>query len=213
VTDNNRPQGFHNPVIVLATLLALSVIALIAAAVFGIDKGVLRNMASPEYARGLITFLFAVVTIGSALVLIVSGLIGSNDEVSDKQFQRGKEVLSLLLGVFGTIVGYYFGSIHTAGSATVSLRVSGLEVVPAVAPAGSPVTAKALLAGGTPPYRYTLHFEAGERKPITQVTENGVIAEQIAVPQSQSGKLRLLLTAEDALGREIEATATVQVVP
>jgi hypothetical protein len=213
VTDNNPNRGFRNPVVVLAVLLTASIIALIAAAVFGIDKGVLRNMASPEYARGLITFLFAVVTIGSALVLIVSGLIGSNDEVSDKQFQRGKEVLSLLLGVFGTIVGYYFGSIHTAGSSTAALRVSGLEVVPPVTQAGSNVTAKALLAGGTPPYRYTLQFEANERKPVAQVTENGVIAEQIAVPPSQTGKLRLLLTAEDALGRGIEATATVQVIP
>ena len=53
-------------------LLVGSVIALIAAAVLGLDRGVLQNMANPEYARGLITFLFAVVTIGSALLLIVA---------------------------------------------------------------------------------------------------------------------------------------------
>jgi hypothetical protein len=73
VTDNHPTRGLHNLVVLLAILLTASVTALITAAVFGIDKGVLRKMASPEYARGLITFLFARVTIGSALVLIVSG--------------------------------------------------------------------------------------------------------------------------------------------
>jgi len=58
--------------VVIAMLLVGSVIALIAAAVLGLDRGVLQNMANPEYARGLITFLFAVVTIGSALLLIVA---------------------------------------------------------------------------------------------------------------------------------------------
>lgn len=171
-------------------------------------------MASPEYARGLITFLFAVVTIGSALVLIVSGLISENNEINDKQFQRGKEVLSLLLGVFGTIVGYYFGSIHSAGASVAGLRVSGLDVIPRTAPVGGEITAKALVAGGTPPYRYTLSFVDSNLKPIVQVAENGVIAEQISVPKPQAGKpLRILLTVQDALGREAEVTAIIQVAP
>jgi hypothetical protein len=195
-------------------LLVASVVALIAAAVFGIDKGVLLNMASSQYARGLITFLFAVVTIGSALVLIVSGLISDSKEISDKQFQRGKEVLSLLLGVFGTIVGYYFGSIHSTESSIVTLRVSGIEIIPNVARPGGSVTAKALAAGGTPPYRYTISFDESNLKSRSQVTENGVIAEQLTIPEFQPGtRPRITLTVEDALGRKAEATTTVQIAP
>ena len=59
-------------------------------------------MADPEIARGLITLLFAIVTIGTALVLVVSALISLDDSTSEKQFQHGKEMFSLLLGVFGT---------------------------------------------------------------------------------------------------------------
>ena len=195
-------------------LLVASVIGLIGAAVFGIDKGVLRDMASPEYARGLITFLFAVVTIGSSLVLIVSGLIGESGEISDKQFQRGKEVLSLLLGVFGTIVGYYFGSIHSTGTFTTTLHVSGIDVVPGVLLPGGSVTIKALAAGGTSPYRYSIVFEESNAKPTLQVSENGVIAEQLTVPELQPGRsLHILLTVEDALGRKAETAKTVQIVP
>jgi hypothetical protein len=194
-------------------LLVTSVIALIAAAVFGIDKGVLLAMANPEYARGLITFLFALVTIGSALVLIVSGLIGEGGEISDKQFQRGKEVLSLLLGVFGTILGYYFGSIHSSVSTT-TLRISGVEAVPHTSPPEGSVTAKALAAGGTPPYRYTISFTESDRKSDLLVTENGVIVEQLRVPDLPPGKsAHIRLAVEDALGREAETSTTVEIIP
>ena len=77
---------------------------------FGWDKGVLQSMSRTDYARGLITYLFAVVTIGTAVVLVVSALTTSADDQHEKRFQRGKEILSLLLGVFGTIVGFYFGA-------------------------------------------------------------------------------------------------------
>jgi hypothetical protein len=107
-------------------------------------------MADREYARGLITFLFAVVTIGTALVLIVSALIGSEDSISEKQFQHGKEVFSLLLGVFGTIVGFYFGS-TIPSTASAPLRVSALEVLPNTAVPGSVITTRPLVAGGVPP--------------------------------------------------------------
>ena len=154
----NDNSSFRNPIAVLALLLVVSVIALIGSAVFGIDRGVLKSMADRQYARGLITFLFALVTIGTALVLIVSALIGRGDEFHQKQFQQGKEVLSLLLGVFGTIIGYYFGS-TSQSTATPSLRVSPLQVVPEPASLAGFVTVRALVAGGISPYRYSLFID------------------------------------------------------
>jgi hypothetical protein len=85
-----------------------------------------------EYARGFITVLFGVGTIGIALILILSAVF-LTDERAKERFDRGKEILSLLLGIFGTIVGFYYG----AGTATVRNVNNGSEqrVLPSAPPA------------------------------------------------------------------------------
>ena len=76
-----------------------------------LDKDMLDRLARPEQARGLITFLFAVATVGIALVIVLAVFLstGAKDEVSER-FAMGKDVLAVLMGVFGTILGFYFGS-------------------------------------------------------------------------------------------------------
>src|SRR3954453_7107089 len=66
-----------------------------------LDKEMLDRLARPEQARGLITFLFAVSTVGIALgiVLAVVFRIRGKEEVTQR-FQMGKDVLALLMGVF-----------------------------------------------------------------------------------------------------------------
>ena len=107
-----------HPIPLTVMLILLGVTLLIAASVLGLDNGqVLPSMASHQFARGLITYLFAVTTIGTSVVLVMGALM---KEIDEQAFQRGKEVLGLLLGVFGTIVGFYFGS--ETGSCTVRAR-------------------------------------------------------------------------------------------
>src|SRR5262245_18714593 len=106
-------RAFLNPVVFLAVVIIISIIALIGSAVVGLDRGnVLLSMGRADFARGLITYLFAIVTICIAVALLLSAVVGATEEgdATEKRFQRGKEILSLLLGVFGTIVGFYFGS-------------------------------------------------------------------------------------------------------
>ena len=69
------------------------------------------ELASIEQARGLITFLFAVATVGIALVIVLAVFLstGSKEEIGER-FQMGKDILAVLIGVFGTIIGFYFGS-------------------------------------------------------------------------------------------------------
>src|SRR5262245_23989488 len=98
-----------NPVVLIALLILAGTFVLILCAILGIDSGVLARMADATFARGLITYLFTVVTVGTSVVLIVYSLT-TTPPAEDRQFDRGKDVLSLLLGVFGTIVGFYFGS-------------------------------------------------------------------------------------------------------
>ncbi len=60
-------------------------------------------------ARGLITTLFAIMTVTLALILILSVLFSSSPDY-EKRFVLGKEVLTIFIGILGTIVGFYFGS-------------------------------------------------------------------------------------------------------
>ena len=71
----------------------------------------LEQLSRPDVARGLITLLFAMGTIWIAIQL--AGRVASN-ALTDRQYARGKDVLTILVGLFGTIIGYYFGSAHTA---------------------------------------------------------------------------------------------------
>jgi hypothetical protein len=75
------------------------------------DVGFLNTIANVEAARGLITFLFAIVTVGIAVVVVLAVLLSNatNEELAER-YQRGKDVLTILIGVFGAILGFYFGS-------------------------------------------------------------------------------------------------------
>ena len=211
--EENRPVNlFRNPIVILTMLLVLSVVALIGAAVIGVDKGVLINMSTPEYARGLITYLFAVVTIGTAVVLVLSALIGTADEAHDKQFQRGKEVLSLLLGVFGTIVGFYFGSAHSAGAG--SLQVSRIDMSPLSVVVGDTVTVRAFVVGGTAPYKFGVYQGDAKIDPAETLLESGVIVKQVAIRQPQNGEQPVMhLIVEDASGKKGEQEARFEIRP
>ncbi len=156
----NAFANLLNPVPFIALVILLGVMFLLAMAIFGWDRGkVLLTMAQPEFARGLITYLFTIVTIGTAVVLIISGLTGGSKE----QFDRGKEILGLLLGVFGTMVGFYFGSEASHVRLRLSLTpplLSATEIV-----TGERLTVTAMVQGGAPPYR--LGISTGENPPGT----------------------------------------------
>jgi hypothetical protein len=78
---------------------------------FALNDQMLAQLAQVERARGLITFLFAVATVGIALIIVLAIFLstGTAEEVKER-FQMGKDILAVLIGVFGTIIGFYFGS-------------------------------------------------------------------------------------------------------
>lgn len=214
---SEEQPGFRsllNPVALLAVILVLSVIALIGAAVLGIDRGVLSNMSRSEFARGLITYLFAVVTIGTAVVLVLSALLGAEGEIYEKRFQRGKEILALLLGVFGTIVGFYFGSAVGPRAETIALQLSTLDVNPRVAAAGSNVTVRAVVSGGTLPYRFGVGLGGDTFEPKETVAEGGWIVKEMPVRQFRPQEAQVIrVIVQDANGHRVEGIAPFTVGP
>ena len=210
---NEWLKPYSNPVVMLAVLIIVSVIALIGASVLGLDKGVLPGMAKADFARGLITYLFAVVTIGIAVALVLSALAGPEPtDANDGRFQRGKEVLSLLLGVFGTIVGFYFGSEAARGSRPESLvlQVSPIDITPQPANASDAVTVRAVIRGGVSPYKFGVGQGSGNIELTDIAGESGWIVKQLQLGQ---GGAFVRVIVQDAGGSRAEQAAPLRVNP
>ena len=214
--DVNGLRTFLNPIVAIATMILISIFVLIGAAIIGFDKGVLLSMSKVEFARGLITYLFAVVTIGTAVVLVVSALTSTESPAHEKRFERGKEVLSLLLGVFGTIVGFYFGSEVTqkAGATAASLQLAPIHLNVQTATAASQLTFQTFVSGGKPPYRYGVGFGTDAVEVSDKVESNGWIQKTVSLPNVTSEQaVTIHVVVTDAEGLKAEQNAPIAVTP
>jgi len=169
------------------TLLSIILILLLAIALF--DKQLLGMLGDVAIARGLITFLFAVGTIGIA-VLMVSALFLADKSELKERFEPGKEVLTALIAILGTVVGFYFGSANLTPSA-------GLQPIavskPIVLSTQAGFDLAAFITGGKPPYSYSIKFKSAEKdvgdilEDISEEANNGLISEAIILPTGATG--------------------------
>jgi hypothetical protein len=92
--------------------LALFGLIVASAIVFGlfINPSFLNLMAATDKARGLITFLFAFATIAIIILIAIATFWMSKDDV-EIRFSKAKDLLTIIIGVLGTILGFYFGQI------------------------------------------------------------------------------------------------------
>ncbi|HEX4606465.1 MAG TPA: hypothetical protein VH724_20875 [Candidatus Angelobacter sp.] len=189
--------------------MLLAIVLLIGATTLGLDKGlVLTKMGQVEFARGLITYLFAVVTIGTAVVLVVSALTSDESPANERRFERGKEILSLLLGVFGTIVGFYFGSEVAAKAqpGETIVNVAPLRLSTGSAASGAEFTLTTYISGGKTPYKYGVGFDKDQIKADTPVDPTGWITKTLTAPKVTADRAALVrVVVEDADGHSTEA--------
>ena len=161
------------------------------------QNDLLNRISDVEYARGLITYLFVVGTIIIALLLTLAALLGNED--SKDSFTRGKEVLTALIGILGTILGFYFASEKGA-------HAGKLELSPvAVLRKEDNKTAAFVLkvAGGKAPYQYSVDTSnAGIAAIPARSSSNGSIKDLLVGSQGkdlpEKGKLSVTLTVVDA---------------
>src|SRR5207249_1029431 len=90
--------------------MAFLVLGLLVAGI--LTGGLLQFLSSIPGARGLITFLIAIGTIAIAVILTLASVImeASDTDALKERLSKGKEILTVLVGVLGTIVGFYFAS-------------------------------------------------------------------------------------------------------
>jgi hypothetical protein len=167
-------------------------VLILAAIIWGVSGqgGFLDSLSDRAVARGLITFLITFTTVGIAIMLAVSTIFSSSGDDEDKRFDKGKQVLSVLIGLLGTIVGFYFGS-STDIKATPT--TSGAQIL-AIAPAnvsksqpkkGEKFTISSFVSGGKAPYAYSITFDPPLLPAIKDAkSPDGVIREEVAVPDT-----------------------------
>jgi hypothetical protein len=127
-----------------SALLAAGLIVAIIVASALFYTNLIEKLASPGSARGLITFLFSFITIAVILIVIIALLWMDKDEDLENRFTKAKDIIAILVGILGTIVGFYFGSnaSPSVGSSAGQTALSPPNV--ATAPrAGIPFTAGA----------------------------------------------------------------------
>jgi hypothetical protein len=209
----------HAAGIAIASVTSVLLVVLLLATLFTLITTELSETGS---ARGLITFLFAVGTIGIAIIVVLDNLIS---EASDREerFNRGKDILTILIGILGTIIGFYFGSEPGSETqATAPIQAVTLELPSDQLQANSPVTVGSLITGGTPPYTYSISFVAengtttgGEASQVTNTSSaDGLIFETLTSPSvTQATPLKIRLDATESSGQTVRTERDVTVTP
>lgn len=171
------------------------------------DGKFLNSLRETDVSRGLITFVVAVATVSIALVLAVYAMASNEQAPALKErFSYAKDVLATLVGILGTILGFYFGTTANTQSDGVQVaepQVRGMQVV-------------AHISGGTPPYRYTLLLPGVEQsKAQSKVSKDGWIFEQLpaGLKKDDSISIDASDSKDKKASRTAKLTADIQVAP
>ncbi len=113
--DFGKAAGFWSRLtgnlgIVVLAIAALMVMIGLLAGLLLPSLGFRNDMANHAVARGVITFLFAFGTISIALLIAAASYWVRDGEELKARFGYAKDILMVLIGILGTIIGFYFGT-------------------------------------------------------------------------------------------------------
>jgi len=170
-------------------VIAVLILGVILLGLYQKGGAFLSNLSDMAVARGLITFLITFTTVGIAIILAVSTIFSSSGDDEDKRFDKGKQVLGLLIGLLGTIVGFYFGS-----AKEITTPPTAKAQVLAIAPAnvsnlqpkkGEKFAISSFVSGGKAPYVYSITFDSPLLSAVKDAQSGeGVIRQEFAVPDT-----------------------------
>lgn len=111
-----------------------------------------QTVANADFARGLITVVIILAFVILGIILILSALFGTLGDTteSDARFRRAREVYTSVVGIVGTIVGFYFGSVSTTEALQVVKKVEGKNII-------------VKITGGSKPYNLTVTSKSDKK--------------------------------------------------
>jgi hypothetical protein len=160
------------------------------------------TLSDQSTARGLITFLITATSAALFIILAISTVVASDAVDADKRFDRSKQILTMLVGILGTIIGFYFGTATSASSAPI--KIIDLRVDPQEAKKGQTFTISGTISGGKAPYTYSIIFDPKVNVPaIADKPTPGKFTESIAVPGDlvKDQDVEYNVTVKDADGK------------
>ena len=179
---------------VLGAIGVIIVYYLFSGLLSGNTGNLLYSLSQPDVARGVITFLIAAATVSLAVLLVMAAIMTSGSAQLDQRFALGKEVLTVLVGVLGTIVGFYYGS---AKDNVNPLKLSPVAVSESAPQVGHTFTLDALIIGGMPPYTYSIKFNPpGAVQDVSDQASTGPIHHEFTVLDSATPDKPVTFTIE-----------------
>src|SRR5262245_28716465 len=116
-----------------------------------------------------------------------------------------KEILTILVGILGTIVGFYFGL--SSDRQEQSLQFSPVILTDQTPQLSGKTTIITLLTGGTPPYTYSIIFDGDILPAITDMTSSdGSINQDVPIPSTAPNPqaatvVKFRIEAKDSRGK------------
>jgi hypothetical protein len=180
-----------NPTIIISAV-ALAATAALGFGLYQSGGRFLESLQHTEIARGLITFLIAMATVSIAIIVSLYAVLSADSTLVKERFPLAKEVLTLLIGILGTILGFYFGSADKAGA---TLDIGDIQVAQ-----GQLYTR---VSGGMRPYRYSMTSSDSDFPAVPHgVSEDGWIIQPLAALP----KLSSTITIEVTDGKDLRVT-------
>jgi hypothetical protein len=200
--------------------LALAGVLIAAVLIYGVffHGDFLSIMAKADQARGLITFLFSISTIAIFLLIAIATFWIDKDQV-EIRFSKAKDLLTVMIGIFGTILGFYYGSDaneQSQGAGAGNPAPSSLLVDP-----GGQAAAATWTVGGLPPGKYVLYvldstgmLSVDSLGVNNRAADEGAVAEMVAIPAgpTKPASLNFTLVVRDANGTSHAQAADLPVV-
>jgi len=161
-------------------LLGCIALVLIGILFYGLYKLInMREMVPPnDYNRNLITFLVAFGTILIGVMAATTAMFIREKE----RFAGVKDVFTVLVGILGTIIGFYFGQTtddKTSGSGQVI--VSEAQFNPSTLASNANANVSFALSGGKQPYHYVMTFPKAPSIKVEGDSVDGKISKDFSV--------------------------------
>lgn len=186
--------------------LAIGAIILGAMTIIGVFLGSpdkLASLSDTALTRGFITFIFTIGTISLFLVITASTVFDSRSQPEDK-YNRAKTILSMLIGIFGTVLGYYFGLPEGGAGVEQTLELRDIVVVADDAKLkDGKFSIRTSVAGGKAPFTYYIKAIDDKANPMPKTravidSPSGALIHDMDLPPTDSEKIyTIVIRVED----------------
>lgn len=203
------PYVFENGIGIFLSFFGVAVFLVLAIGMS--NSSFFSSLAQVDQARGLITFLVAVCAV-AVILLTAINIFWGNNAGFEERFKAAKDLVTMVVGVLGTILGFYFGSASSDHVLQLSFdKPASYSVV--TASSNIPVAATA--KNGVAPFNFDLLVldEKGDltsKNAENKQSDKAFITQEIKAPD-KAGKYSIVLLLRDTKGQQTKSSVDIVV--